>query len=137
MKHLGQSLENYLVCDRCGHSIKLLLRDPLWGDEIDWNTDWEQYLCDECEEAIWQDLFDECCPRCETHPCERGGDCWINPWPRLMYLCYVAPKTAYPRGTDRWFKRIDTDGLLFSEGTTRDSLKIDQAGGIGDVTANI
>lgn len=80
-----------LVCSDCKRPIKKL-DESIDGDPIDWNTPWEQYLCDVCHDRIWKELFNDCCPRCENHPCERGGDCWINPWPRIMYLCYTGPR---------------------------------------------
>ena len=73
-----------LTCERC--------KKPIKSEAIDRSVPWEQYLCSECYKQIWNDLMEEHCPECRTRPCERGGECWINPWPNIMYLCYVAPK---------------------------------------------
>lgn len=83
-------LRKQLICERCKQPIQKLKEDI--NGPINWDTPWEQYLCEECYEKIWNNLIDDCCPRCRTHPCEHGRDCWINPWPQIMYLCYVAPK---------------------------------------------
>lgn len=80
----------YLMCGNCKKEIKILKEDE-FGEPIDWNTPWEQYLCQDCHGKIWKELLDNACGVCETEPCKRGRDCWINPWPRIMYLCYVAP----------------------------------------------
>ena len=88
MKQISRS---ELICSRCNQPI-VKLSEGINGEPIDWNIPWEQYLCDECFDKIWDNLFDECCTQCRNHPCERGGDCWINPFPQIMYLCYVAPR---------------------------------------------
>lgn len=80
-----------LICERC--------KKPIKSEAIDRGIPWEQYLCKECYEQIWDDLMEEHCPECRTHPCEHGGECWINPWPHIMYLCYIAPRveTIHPK----------------------------------------
>ncbi len=80
-----------LKCERCNQKIQIIDVD-LMGEKIDWNTPWEQYLCEDCYQGIWKDLLDNACGVCETEPCKRGRECWVNPWPRIMYLCYVAPR---------------------------------------------
>ncbi len=80
-----------LSCENCKKEIEVLKEDDS-GEPIDWNTPWEQYLCDVCHSKIWDELFKSACGVCETEPCKRGCDCWVNPWPRIMYLCYVAPR---------------------------------------------
>lgn len=85
--------QHKIYCESCKHEIKQLFSND-FGDKINWHTPWEQYLCDVCHDNIWKDLLDNACGVCHTHPCERGGDCWINPWPQIMYLCYVAPRTG-------------------------------------------
>jgi len=81
----------YLMCGNCKKEITILKEDDS-GEPIDWKTPWEQYLCDVCHSKIWDELLKSACGVCETEPCKRGGDCWVNPWPRIMYLCYVAPR---------------------------------------------
>lgn len=85
------------ICERCKKPIKELKED-FEGQPIDKDVPWEQYLCEECYEQIWNNFMDDCCPICRTEPCKRGGDCWINPWPHIMYLCYVAHRveTIHP-----------------------------------------
>ena len=80
-----------LKCENCKQEI-LRLKEDDFGEPVDWNTRWEQYLCDVCHDKIWKDLLDNACGVCETEPCKRGRDCWVNPWPRIMYLCSVAPR---------------------------------------------
>lgn len=80
-----------LKCEICKKEI-LKLKEDDFGEEIDWNTSWEQYLCDICHAEIWESLLDWACNQCYNHPCEKGRDCWVNPFPRIMYLCYVAPR---------------------------------------------
>ncbi len=84
-------MSKILKCENCKHEIKKLKEDD-FGEEIDWNTHWEQYLCDDCYAKIWESLLDWACSQCYNHPCEKGRDCWVNPFPRIMYLCYVAPR---------------------------------------------
>ena len=88
---MRQVIRSDLICERCNQQIVLLTEDEL-GEPIDWSIKYEQYLCDECYEKIWDELMEDCCPRCNTHPCEKGRDCWINPFPHIMYLCYIAPR---------------------------------------------
>ncbi|MHA1962634.1 MAG: hypothetical protein ACW99U_20780 [Candidatus Thorarchaeota archaeon] len=76
-------------CQQCGAELDTI--DDL-GEEIDTTVPYEQYLCSPCHDKIWDALFEELCPQCRTHPCERGRDCWINPWPNIMYLCCVAER---------------------------------------------
>lgn len=78
-----------LKCERCKQEI-LRLKEDDFGNPIDWSTQWEQYLCDVCCDEIWKSLLDNACGVCHNHPCEHGRDCWVNPWPKIMYLCYVA-----------------------------------------------
>jgi len=80
-----------MKCEQCKNPIKELKEDAD-GEPINPDIPWEQYLCEICYDKIWDNLFNEHCPECRTHPCEHGGDCWINPWPHIMYLCYVAPR---------------------------------------------
>jgi len=88
---MKEILRSELICERCKQPIRKLDKNE-FGDSIDWHTPFEQFLCDECCEKIWDELMDDCCPRCNTHPCEKNRDCWINPFPHIMYLCYVAPR---------------------------------------------
>jgi hypothetical protein len=78
-----------LSCENCKKEIEVLKEDD-FGEPVDWNTPWEQYLCDVCHGKIWDELLKSACSVCETEPCKRGRDCWVNTWPRIMYLCYVA-----------------------------------------------
>lgn len=82
-----------MKCEICKCEL-IELKEDDFGVPIDPNTRWEQYLCDECHDNIWKNLLDNACGVCYTHPCEKGRDCWVNPWPRIMYLCYVAPRKA-------------------------------------------
>jgi hypothetical protein len=80
-----------LICENC--KKELVHRKEDFGEPIDVEgTRWEQYLCERCHAKIWKALLDGACPVCETHPCEKGRECWVNPFPRIMYLCYVAPR---------------------------------------------
>ena len=80
-----------LICGSCKQPIIMLFEDED-GEPVDWNTSWEQYLCDECYHRIWDEKIESGCKVCYNQPCERGRDCWVNPWPDIMYLCYVAPR---------------------------------------------
>lgn len=83
--------KNILRCEKCKCQIKKLDVND-FGELIDWGTRWEQYLCTVCHEEIWNNILAGACGVCETEPCKKGRDCWVNPWPRIMYLCYVAPR---------------------------------------------
>lgn len=81
-----------MKCDECHNELSDIDRTE-FGDPMDHpSTPWEQRLCDECYNRIWDEIMAGACPVCRTHPCERGRSCWVNPFPRLMYLCYVAPR---------------------------------------------
>lgn len=81
-----------LKCERCKKEIRVLDEDD-FGEPV-WNTFWEQYLCDDCYNKIWDGLLSNACGVCNTEPCKRGRECWVNPFPRIMYLCYVAPRVG-------------------------------------------
>jgi hypothetical protein len=88
---MTELLRSSLVCAECGKQLKKADEDQL-GDPIDWDIAYEQYLCEGCYDKIWDDLFRDKCPVCENHPCEKPtGECWVNPWPRIMYMCLVLP----------------------------------------------
>lgn len=80
-------------CDKCGWRIGARVYAPFGDDDglLD-PSKAEQHLCTVCYERIWHNLFKDCCPRCHSEPCEHGGECWINPWPNIMYLCHVAER---------------------------------------------
>jgi len=81
-----------LICESCKKELVHLKEDD-FGEPIDVDgTCWEQYLCDICHAKIWKALLENACGECRTRPCEHGRDCWVNPFPRIMYLCYVAPR---------------------------------------------
>jgi DNA-directed RNA polymerase subunit RPC12/RpoP len=87
------------ICENCKNEIEILTEDD-FGEPIDINNHWEQFLCTECHDKIWKELLDNACPQCRTKPCERGNDCWVNPFPRIMYLCYTAPRVKNKVVTD-------------------------------------
>lgn len=80
-----------LECERCHNEIQIL-DETDFGDLIDWNTPWEQFLCEDCHAQIREEVLDGACGVCNTEPCKRGRECWANPWPSILYLCYVAPR---------------------------------------------
>ncbi len=82
-----------------------------FGDEIDCNTPWEQYLCDVCYDKIWKELLDSACGVCNTHPCERGRECWVNPWPKIMYLCYVGHRKDHKNNNKNNNKNYEHDSV--------------------------
>lgn len=98
-------------CEKCKSEIVTLIEDPLTGEPLDPLTRWEQHLCDDCYDAIWKQLTDEHCPECRAKPCGKGRECWINPWPQIMYLCYIAPKTQEKNTQDE----IETLFINFKE----------------------
>jgi len=87
----GARMSKILKCENCKNEIERLKEDD-FGMPIDCNARWEQFLCDICHDAIWKNLLDNACGVCKTEPCKKGRDCWVNPFPRIMYLCYVAPR---------------------------------------------
>lgn len=81
------------TCENCKAPIQQITETEM-GDPIDPNTPWEQYLCEDCYDEIWELLLENACGVCRTEQCLRGRECWVNPFPRIMYLCYVAPKVG-------------------------------------------
>lgn len=93
-------------CDKCGWRISTR-EYPLDDGESD-PSNAEQHLCSECHDRIWSGLRKDCCPQCHTRPCERGGECWINPWPNIMYLCHVGERIGpYHPGLIRGLRLMD------------------------------
>lgn len=113
-----------MKCDEC-HNELTDIDQTEFGDTIDKSTHWEQRLCDECYNRIWSEIMGGACPVCRTHPCERGRECWVNPWPRLMYLCYVAPrkhvgsrKQTISSATESFISVVGVVGVGDSNGQT-------------------
>jgi len=102
-----QGNDMFLTCDNCKEPIEDTDRED---NPYDTNCPWEQHLCEDCYLEIWNDLFKEKCSICENKPCEHGRDCWINPWPQIMYLCYVAPKIKNRVHPDQ--QKIIKEGII-------------------------
>ena len=85
-----------MKCEKCGCEIGDLVDADEYDEEeladLMNHTQWEQYLCEGCHQAIWDDKLKAGCEVCETRPCEKGRDCWVNPWPDIMFLCYVGKR---------------------------------------------
>jgi len=84
-------------CDECGKKVKALSERAALDDITPhgW-TNWKtagKILCETCEEKILKDANFPPCDECETHPCERGRDCWAEgryPIHRIPYETYTA-----------------------------------------------
>ena len=66
-------------CNNCKKEIQALTEDECLEDICghgwsNWRTAQVHY-CYECSDLLWQPP----CGECETHPCERGRECWANP----------------------------------------------------------
>jgi len=95
-----------LYCDECGIRVS---RWTFSGDDgLEFGRP-EQILCEECHDRIWRNLRRGGCPRCYTQPCMHGRDCWINPFPRIMYLCHIGKRLEYYHSAVR-------DGMQLLEG---------------------
>jgi len=91
-------------CDECGWRISAKDEDDVGMDP----SKAEQHLCENCYDRIWHGLFKDCCPQCRSEPCQRGGECWINPWPNIMNLCHVAERIGpYHPGLLRGLRLMD------------------------------
>jgi len=75
-----------LQCEECGYRVS---RYTFMGEDgLEFGRP-EQVLCEECHDLTWRNLRRQGCPSCHTQPCMHGSDCWINPFPQIMYLCHV------------------------------------------------
>ena len=87
-----------LFCDECGWRLRTIYYSELEGElpveegGLD-PRHAEQHLCRRCYGLIWKRTVGyHCHTDCRTQPCKRGDDCWVNPWPSIMYLCFVAKR---------------------------------------------
>ena len=86
-----------VYCDECGWRISRRYYSILEGeiDPEDGGLDprrAEQHLCPDCQDKIWnQTVRVHCHTDCRNKPCVHG-ECWVNPWPNLMYLCFVGKR---------------------------------------------
>lgn len=97
----GDSIVQRLYCDECGWRLSLRCKDEM-GDEFGPGDECylhpmraEQHLCPQCYNRIMKRVVrSHCHTDCMTRRCERGIDCWVNPWPQIMYLHYVAQRVG-------------------------------------------
>lgn len=84
-------------CDYCHNELVALTREECLNDIrghgwINWR-DAQVHCCYNCSEKLWQPP----CEICETHPCEKGQDCWSTPpqhlFPYETYYADVLGKT--------------------------------------------
>jgi hypothetical protein len=65
-------------CDHCKRLLQPLTEEEALNEGFcgwsNWHTAHKHY-CHECSDKLWNPP----CGECETHPCERGRDCWANP----------------------------------------------------------
>lgn len=78
-------------CDYCKRELEALTEEECLSDIFGhgW-TNWRDarvHCCYKCSDTMWQPP----CGQCETHPCERGRECWANPPLHLFpYETYYA-----------------------------------------------
>jgi hypothetical protein len=66
------------VCNYCNKELVALTKEEALADGGHGWHDWRDALvhsCNTCFDRLW----DPPCGICETHPCERGNDCWASP----------------------------------------------------------
>ncbi len=85
-------------CDKCGWRISSIEYSELEGylpveeGGLDPRRA-EQHLCLRCYHKIMRNVvFSHCHTDCRTQPCSRGDECWVNPWPHIMYLCFTSKR---------------------------------------------
>jgi hypothetical protein len=82
---------NVPYCDYCRRELEAKTEQECLDDIIPhgW-TNWRDaqvHCCYACSDGIWKPPCDEC----ETHPCEKGRDCWASPPLHLLpYETYFA-----------------------------------------------
>ena len=77
-------------CDKCERELHALTQEEALNDGFcgwsSWKTAHKHY-CHTCSDSMWSPP----CGQCETHPCERGRDCWADPPLHLFpYETYYA-----------------------------------------------
>jgi hypothetical protein len=78
-------------CDYCKRELEAKTEQECLDDIIPhgW-TDWRDaqvHCCFKCSDEMWQPP----CGECQTHPCEKGRDCWSGPPQHLFpYETYYA-----------------------------------------------
>jgi hypothetical protein len=115
----GDSIVNRVYCDECGWRLSLHYKDEMGDDFGPGDDDYlhpmkaEQHLCPICFNRIMKRAVrSHCHTDCRTKPCERGHDCWVNPFPQLMYLHYVSQRVGnfhphVPRLLELTFGRVE------------------------------
>ncbi|MGD6807534.1 MAG: hypothetical protein ACQCN4_11315 [Candidatus Bathyarchaeia archaeon] len=80
-------------CNYCEKELVALTEEEALADITShgW-TNWRTasvHCCFECSDKMWKPP----CGECETHPCERGRDCWASPPLHLFpYETYYADR---------------------------------------------
>lgn len=105
----GDTIIARIYCDECGWQLSPRPKDPS-EDEIADPLDprkAEQHLCPQCYNRIMKRVVrSHCYSDCRYKPCMRGV-CWVNPWPHIMYLCYIAERVdAYHPRTAVAIERV-------------------------------
>jgi len=86
-------------CDICGAELKYAEDEEMHYAEgehqgLYWTHAIVHY-CIECSDELMDKVGFPPCGECETHPCERGRDCWASPPLHLFpYELYVAEKAT-------------------------------------------
>jgi hypothetical protein len=102
---------NLLYCDWCKQEIQQLTKQEALEDNFPGHG-WNDYqtaalhLCFTCH----QEYFDEryCEGSCETRPCERGRECWVNDSSSVPYETYFAERVTGEPVFERFMSRQAT-----------------------------
>ena len=87
-------------CDGCHVELEVLNKEEAldsfppcgWSD---WRTAHKHY-CHDCYDTICDKVGFPPCDKCETHPCERGRDCWASPPLHIFpYETYFGDKKTH------------------------------------------
>jgi hypothetical protein len=106
-------------CDYCNKELVALREEEALGDiEPHGWTDWRTasvHACFECYDNMWEPP----CGECETHPCQKGRECWANPPLHLFpYETYFANKLGE---TYAW--KMDAEAIEETEDESEEEKK--------------
>ena len=86
-----------IKCDWCKLEIQQLTEQEALEDDFPGHG-WNDYrtaamhLCFTCHQAYFNDRY--CEGPCETRPCERGKDCWVNDSSSVPYETFFAERVT-------------------------------------------
>jgi len=92
-------------CDVCGAELKHAADEETHYGEDEQHgfyfTHAVKHYCEDCSDELMDKAGYPPCGECETHPCERGRDCWASPPLHLFpYETFYSQKATRLTGNE-------------------------------------